>query len=246
MLRVLERGLRAHGFEVTGVEALAAVDVLGADEAVGIVLLDLALAAPATRTLVEAIRARRARLPLLFLTARDDDPGGDEYLAKPFAMETLIGRIRARTRSARERRVTMLTAGDVRLDLLARCAWRGERMIELPAREFALLEYFMRHPGRVLSRPAILADVWGYDLNPSANSNVVDVYVRYLRNRVLSDADGDRSLIATVRGAGYQFNPPPASASGPVLAPARSAPRGLARDPGPSAGRRPAGPRPRA
>jgi DNA-binding response OmpR family regulator len=109
------------------------------------------------------------------------------------------------TRASGGRRVTTLTAGDLRLDLLARCAWRGERVIDLPSREFALLEYFIRHPRRVLSRQEILADVWGYHMHQNA-SNVVDVYVRYLRNRL--HASGDSPLIATVRGEGYQFNSP--------------------------------------
>ena len=102
-----------------------------------------------------------------------------------------------------EPRVTTLTAGDLRLDLLARCAWRGERLIDLPGREFALLEYFMRHPRRVLTRQEILADVWGYHMHQNAsNSNVVDVYVGYLRKK-LERPFGGRTFIRTVRGVGY-------------------------------------------
>ena len=108
-------------------------------------------------------------------------------------------------RASDDDRPTTLVAGDLQLDLLARCGWYGEQLIDLPEREFALLEYFMRHPGRVLSRQSILADVWGYDKDPA--SNVVDVYVRYLRNR-LERVAGRRSMIATVRGAGYLFDAP--------------------------------------
>jgi len=103
--------------------------------------------------------------------------------------------------------VSTLASGDVRLDLLARCAWRGERFIDLPSREFALLEYFMRHAGRVLSRQAILADVWGYDYDAGSDSNLVDVYVRYVRNKIAQT--GTPPLIATVRGEGYRFDPVP-------------------------------------
>jgi len=206
MVRVLERGLRAHGFEVASVEPNLAAATTAADEAVRIAVLDLPPRAPRSRKLVDTIHARRPGLPLLFLVATNTDHT-HEVLTKPFAMEELIARIHRLTRSADEPRITTLTAGDLRLDLLARCAWRGERLVDLPGREFALLEYFMRHPRRVLTRQEILADVWGYHMHHNAsNSNVVDVYVRYLRNRL--QAAGDRSLIATVRGEGYQFNPP--------------------------------------
>jgi DNA-binding response OmpR family regulator len=215
MVRVLERGLRAHGFEVTSVEPKTAAADHAADESVRVVVLDVPPSAPRSRRLVDAIRARRPGLPLLFLIASEADhaqsvtpsvtPSTHEVLEKPFAMEELIARIHRLTRSADRPPVTTLTAGDLRLDLLARCAWWGERLIDLPGREFALLEYFMRHPRRVLTRPQILADVWGYHVQQT-NSNVVDVYVRYLRNRL--QAMGDRSLITTLRGEGYQFNPP--------------------------------------
>ena len=206
MVRVFERSLRAHGFEVTSVEPSAAAAMHALDEAVGIAVLDVPPNAPRSRKLVDNLHARRPALPLLFLVAVHTD-STENVLRKPFAMEELIARLHRLTRSADEPRITTLTAGDLRLDLLARCAWRGERLIELPDREFALLEYFMRHPRRVLTRQEILADVWGYHMHQNAsNSNVVDVYVRYLRNRL--QAADNRSLIATVRGEGYQFNPP--------------------------------------
>ena len=214
MVRVFERGLRGHGFEVISVAPTTAAAGAAADESVRIAVLDLPPGAPRTRKLVDTIRARRPGLPLLFLVVASQTDHPDDALQKPFAMEELIARVHRLTRSADEPRVTTLTAGDLRLDLLARCAWRGDRLIDLPGREFALLEYFMRHPRRVLTRHEILADVWGYHMHQNAsNSNVVDVYVRYLRNR-LGAAD-DRSLIATVRGEGYQFNPPAEPAVAP-------------------------------
>jgi DNA-binding response OmpR family regulator len=219
MIRVLERGLRAHGFEISTVDPESASASLAADESVRIAILDLG---GANRAHVEALRRARPGLPVLLLVAGDDGAQGREVLQKPFAMEELIARIHALTRAGDEPRVTTLTAGDLRLDLLARCAWRGERLIDLPSREFALLEYFMRHPRRVLSRQQILADVWGYHLQSNGStSNVVDVYVRYLRNRLRMP--NDRSLIATVRGEGYQFNPP-AEPVAPPCAPAPKAP----------------------
>jgi two-component system OmpR family response regulator len=199
VLRVLERSLRSHGFDVTSATDDEDAVTLAQDETVGMLVFDISPLTSAQWGVLQRLTSARPALPLLLLT------GNDDCLNKPFALEELIRRIRKRMRGADEPRPTMLLAGDLRLDLLARCGWYGEQLIDLPEREFALLEYFMRHPGRVLSRHAILADVWGYDQDPA--SNVVDVYVRYLRNR-LEHVAGQRSFITTVRGAGYRFDAP--------------------------------------
>jgi DNA-binding response OmpR family regulator len=203
LMRILERGLQAHGYDIVGAETADQAVALANDRSIRCVVLDSAV------PVRDQIRAQNPSLPVIMLTsgshshALSDAPGQDDYLPKPFALEELIGRIHARTRSADEPRVTTLDVGDLRLDLLARCAWRGERFIDLPSREFALLEYFMRHPGRVLSRQAILADVWGYNYDAGSDSNLVDVYVRYVRNKI--DRPGGPPLIKTVRGEGYCF-----------------------------------------
>jgi DNA-binding response OmpR family regulator len=202
LARIVDRGLRGHGFEVVSIDNAHDTLALVADATVRLLVLDL----PAAEAVFDDVRALRPDLPVLRLVTSDDLTNGTS-LRKPFAFEELIARIRAMTRRANERRVTTLSAGDLRIDLLARCAWRGERAIDLPDREFALLEYFVRHPGRVLSRRAILTDVWGYHFD--SGSNVVDVYVRYLRNKL--DRPGEPSLIASVRGAGYRFDPPPST-----------------------------------
>jgi len=210
LMRILERGLRAHGYEVLGADTAQHAVQLTNDGSIRCVILDRSLP-DADKIVRSYLHSQRPQLPVIELTSRDDpapdDDDGGDHLPKPFALEELIGRIHARTRGADEPRVTTLVSGDLRLDLLAQCAWRGERFIDLPGREFALLEYFMRHPGRVLSRQAILADVWGYDYDAGSDSNLVDVYVRYVRNKIART--GTPPLIATVRGEGYRFDPVP-------------------------------------
>ncbi len=197
MVRVLERSLRSHGFDVSNAAYHKDVLTIAEDTSIGMVVFDVSPFAEDQWGTLQSLRRSRPDLPLLLLA------GPDDCLTKPFALEELIGRIRKRMRGEDEARPTTLVVGDLQLDLLARCAWYGEQLVDLPDREFALLEYFMRHPGRVLSRQAILADVWGYDEDPA--SNVVDVYVRYLRNR-LERVMGRRSVVVTIRGAGYRLN----------------------------------------
>jgi DNA-binding response OmpR family regulator len=208
--RALERGLSANGYEVvcarSGEEALS----IALDKPVDFVLLDISLPGLDGHTVLARLRQALPNLPVLMLTARDDlankvrafDAGADDYITKPFALEELLARIRARVRLD-GRNDALIQVGDVRLDLLSRRAWRGDKLLELPSREFALLEYFMRHPHQTLSRQALLADVWKLTFDPG--SNVVAVYVGYLRRRI--DRPGEPSLITAQRGAGYSFDP---------------------------------------
>ena len=212
IVRMLERGLAAHGYQCVTADNGEDGVRLANEETVELVLLDIMLPGLDGQEVLRRIRARRPGLPVLMLTARDDlenkvsalDGGADDYLTKPFAFEELLARMRVLTRRADQPQASRLEAGDLKIDLLSHRVWRGDKRIELSSREFALLEYFMRHPGQVLSRQQILSAIWDYAFDPG--SNVVDVYVRYLRRKI--DRPGEPSAIATVRGAGYRFEPP--------------------------------------
>jgi DNA-binding response OmpR family regulator len=212
IVRFLERGLAAHGHQAVTADNGREGVQMAADETVDFVLLDIMLPGMDGQEALRRIRARRPGVPVLMLTARDEvrdkvsalDGGADDYLTKPFDLEELLARMRALVRRADQPQASRIQIGDLKMDLRSHRVWRGEKLVELSSREFALLEYFARHQGQVLSRQQILSAVWDYSFDPG--SNVVDVYVSYLRNKL--DRRGAPSLIATVRGAGYRFEPP--------------------------------------
>ena len=201
----LEKGLRASGYTTiaaaTGPDALA----LARDADFDLMLLDLGMPGLDGHRVLAGMRARGERMPVIVLTARDGvddtvgalDGGADDYLTKPFRFEELLARIRVRLRETTEGDPAVLAAGPVRLDLRTRLAEVDGRTVELTSREFALAETFLRHAGQVLTREQLLSHVWGYDFDPG--SNVVDVYVRYLRRKLGDD------VIQTVRGMGYRL-----------------------------------------
>jgi len=209
MAALLRRGLREEGLNVdVADEGERAITMAGAAD-YDAVVLDVML--PGIDGFETCRRLRRDGVwaPVLMLTARgtlDDritglDGGADDYLVKPFAFAELLARIRALVRRGTVERPSVIEVGDLRLDPGTRQAWRGEVEIDLSSKEFTLLETFMRHAGYVLSRTQLLEQAWEYDFEH--RSNVVEVYVRYLRRKV--DVPFGTASIETVRGAGYRL-----------------------------------------
>jgi DNA-binding response OmpR family regulator len=201
----LEKGLRAQGFTTTVVSNGAEASAMAQDEEFDLLVLDLGLPGKQGAEVLRDMRLAGQRMPVLILTARDDldstvaglEGGADDYVTKPFKFEELLARIRARLREQPEPEPTVLEAGGVTLDMRARRASVQGKTIELSAREYTMLEVLMRHAGQVLSREQLLSHVWGYDHDPG--SNVVDVYVGYLRKKLGPD------VIETARGMGYRL-----------------------------------------
>ncbi len=213
----LDKGLRANGFATMIVgDGISAAGV-ARDSEFDLVLLDLGLPGRDGLDVLAEIRGRGERLPVIVLTARGSVPeriaglehGADDYVTKPFSFEELLARVRVRLRDTGTAEETVLASGAVTLDLRTRRAGVGERSVELTAREFNLLEMFLRHRDQVLSREQLLSHVWGYDFDPG--SNVVDVYVRYLRKKLGADT------IETVRGMGYRFSTSSSTSSSTAL-----------------------------
>jgi DNA-binding response OmpR family regulator len=199
----LEKGLRANGFTTTTVHDGYEASTLARDADFDLIVLDLGLPGKDGLSVLRDVRAGGNRLPVVILSARDDtdvkvaglERGADDYVTKPFRFEELLARVRVRLRQDGTPERTVLEAGDVVLDLRTRRASVDGNVVELSAREFTMLEVFLRHPGQVLSREQLLSHVWGYDHDPG--SNVVDVYVGYLRRKL------GKQRIQTVRGMGY-------------------------------------------
>jgi two-component system OmpR family response regulator len=205
---LLARGLREEGhaadIATEGEQALWMAQSAPFDA----IVLDVMLPGIDGFEVCRRLRASDVWAPVLMLTARDAvedrvsglDAGADDYLVKPFAFDELLARLRALTRRAPTERPTMVEVGELRLDPAAHRAWRADVELDLSAKEFALLELFMRNPGIVLSRDQLLDGAW--DMSFERRSNIIDVYVRYLRGKI------GRDSIDTVRGRGYRLREP--------------------------------------
>ncbi len=202
----LQKGLRANGYTTsttgTGEEGLG----FAASGEFDLMILDIGLPDIDGFKVLERLRARDNEMPVIILTARDGvsdtvsglEGGADDYVTKPFSFDELLARVRARLRTDRAPEETVLERGDTALDLRTRRLSVDGRSLELSAREFSMAELFFRHPGQVLTREQLLSNVWGYDYDPG--SNVVDVYVGYLRKKL------GKERIKTLRGIGYRFD----------------------------------------
>jgi len=210
MAGLIQRGLRqeaiAADIAAKGEDALWMAGSTGYDA----IVLDVMLPGIDGFETCRRLREQGIWAPVLMLTARDAvddrvaglDGGADDYLTKPFSFAELLARLRALARRGPVERPAVLEVGDLRLDPAARRVWRGDTEVSLSAKEFQLLETFMRHPGEVLSRYQLLEHAWDYDYEN--RSNIVDVYVRYLRDKI--DRPFGLSTLETVRGAGYRLD----------------------------------------
>lgn len=206
---LIQKGLEEQGFCVelshNGSEAFD----LATTRQYDVIVLDIMLPGRDGLSILTNLRRNRNAVPVILLTARSEleerieglDLGADDYLTKPFYVEELISRIHAVARRTSGDQLSILRAGELTVNLITRDVKRQERTIRLTAREFGLLEYLMRSPGRVFTRTQIIEHVWGYDFDP--NTNLVDVYIQRLRKKIRGDSDED--LLETVRGVGYRF-----------------------------------------
>ena len=206
----VEKGLKAQGYSTVIATNSADAEAIALDGNVDLMILDLGLPDKDGLSVLEDLRGQGFAAPIIILTARDDtndkvsgfESGADDYMTKPFRFEELLVRVKARLRSVIPNPVPTaepmsLQIQNVVLDLRTRCVTVDGKELELSAREFTLTETFMRHPNQVMSREQLLDRVWGYDYAPG--SNIVDVYVGYLRKKIGAD------FIETVRGMGYRL-----------------------------------------
>jgi len=205
MASFIDKGLASRGYATKVCADGATATAIASDSDFDLVILDLGLPDIDGLSVLREIRRRGEHMPVIILTARDDltdkveglDAGASDYVTKPFKLEELLARARVQLREDRAAQPAVLEAGGIRLDIRTRKATVSGAMVDLTAREFTMLETFMSHPGQVLSHEQLLAHVWGYDYDPG--SNVVEVYVRYLRRKL------GETAIETVRGMGYRM-----------------------------------------
>jgi heavy metal response regulator len=205
----IRKGLEEEGYAVDVASDGETGLLMASDRVHDLIVLDIQLPKMDGLTVLHELRREKVTTPVLLLTVRATieekvlglDAGADDYLAKPFAFEELVARVRALLRRRTDGKPAALRVADLTLDPARRTVFRGDRKIDLTTKEFALLDYFMRNPGRVLTRTMIAEHVWDYDFDPM--TNVIDVYVNYLRKKI--DPDQEQKRIQTIRGVGYML-----------------------------------------
>ncbi len=207
LAQFIELELKYEGYEIMvakdGLSGLTAARESNPD----LILLDWMLPGISGLEICRRLRLTGNKVPIILLTAKDDisdrvaglDAGADDYIVKPFSLEELLARVRAHLRRTHEENPDLLQFADLQLNRSTREVYRGDRLMELTAKEFDLLDYLMSHPRQVLTRDQILERVWGYDF--MGDSNIIEVYIRYLRLKL--EAEQEKRLIQTVRGVGY-------------------------------------------
>jgi DNA-binding response OmpR family regulator len=205
----IKRGLEEEQYEVRTASDGEEGFKLALEKTFDLIVLDWMLPKMNGLDLLKDLRGKKVMTPVLMLTAKDSvedivaglDSGSDDYLTKPFAFSELLARVRALVRRSESDRGAEIVFADVRLDPVTHKVWRGSQEIDLTGKEYALIEYFMRNPTQVLTRTMIAEHCWDYTFD--SFTNIIDVYVNYLRKKI--DREGDRKLIHTVRGVGYVF-----------------------------------------
>lgn len=208
LARFIELELSYEGYQVSvaydGLTALTAARELNVD----LIILDWMLPGASGLEICRRLRSTGDKVPIILLTAKDEvsdrvaglDAGADDYVVKPFSVEELLARVRAHLRRNQEADTAdILAFDDLSLNRRTREVYRGERLVELTAKEFDLLDYLLAHPRQVITRDRILEEVWGYDF--MGDSNIIEVYIRYLRLKL--EANNEKRLVQTVRGVGY-------------------------------------------
>jgi two-component system, OmpR family, response regulator len=209
MVNEIRGELEAKGYLVRAASIAEAADAARVGDAAMMVMDRIVFGEDSLVTL-EVLRKEGVKVPILVISALSSvdekvkglKAGGDDYLTKPFAMVELLARVEAMLRRLEDVRTTKLRVGDIEMDLIEKSVYRGDTRIDLLPREFRLLEYFLRHPGRVITRAMLLEDVWQYHF--SLETNVVDVHISNLRKKI--DTKGMPSLIVNIRGAGFMLN----------------------------------------
>ncbi|GBF79860.1 response regulator transcription factor [Aphanothece sacrum] len=207
LAQFIELELKYEGYEITVANDGLSGLTLARETNPDLILLDWMLPGISGLEICKRLRQTGSKVPIVLLTAKDDisdrvaglDAGADDYIVKPFSLEELLARVRAHLRRNQDENPNLLEFEDLSLNRSTREVYRGNRLIELTAKEFDLLEYLITHPRQVLTRDQILERVWGYDF--MGDSNIIEVYIRYLRLKL--EVNGEKRLIQTIRGVGY-------------------------------------------